>query len=188
LLRKNQHKIFDMSVIDKVDVKRVGDNGETSLGVIYFDGIAICACIEDQEQKDGKIYGETRVSNGLYRLSLRAEGGFHNRYAKKYAKNGLDWHKGMLCVHNAEGWRLNCPDGKSFRYILIHIGNTDDNTAGCLLPNYVLDFQKDTGSRSGDAYEHIYPILRDSILASDKVDEFGNRYIDIKYSDVEDGK
>ena len=177
-----------MKLVKKVDVKRVGDNGETSLGVIYLDGIAICGSIEDQEQKERKIDSETRVSNGVYRLALRAEGGFHKRYTEKYAKKGSEWHKGMLCIYNAAGWRLNCPDGKTFRYVLVHLGNTDDHTASCLLPNYVLDFLNDKGSRSGDAYEDIYPILRDSILASNKIDDLGNRYIDIEYSDVEDGK
>jgi len=175
-------------LIEKVDVKRVGDNGETSLGVIYFDGIAKCGSIEDQEQKGSKVKHESRVSNGVYRLALRNEGGYNARYEKKYAKKGADWHKGMLCIYNEANWVLRCPDGKVFQYILTHTGNTDDHTSGCLLPNYVLDFLNDRGSRSGDAYEDIYPILRDSILASDKVDEFGIRYIDIEYSDVEDGK
>ena len=166
-------------LVKKVDVKRVGDNGETSLGVMYLDGIAVCGSVEDQEQKDGKVMHETRVSNGVYRLSLREEGSFHARYKKRYDAK---------YVHNAKGWRLNCPDGISFRYILVHTGNNDDHTSGCLLPNYVLDFLNDKGSRSGDAYKKIYPIIRDSILASDKVDEFGNKYIEIEYSDVEDGK
>lgn len=177
-----------MNVVEKVDVKRVGDNGDTSIGVIYLDGIAICGSIEDQEQKGVKIAKETRVSNGVYRLALRAEGGFHNKYIEKYAKKGSEWHKGMLCIYNAAGWRLNCPDGKTFRYVLIHIGNFHTSTAACLLPNYVLDFKNDKGSRSSEAYEDIYPILRDSILASKKVDDLGNRYIDIEYSDIEDGK
>jgi hypothetical protein len=177
------------NTVKKVDIKRVGDNGDASLSVTYFDGIACCGGVEDQEQKGAKVPKETRVSNGVYKLALRAAGGFHNRYKAKYdAKKGEGWHKGMLCVYNAANWKLNCPDGKAFQYILWHLGNHDDNTEGCYLPNYVLDFQKNRGSRSGDAYEAIYPILRDSILASNKTDEFGNKYIDIEYSDVEDGK
>ena len=178
----------------KVQVKRIGDNGDTSLGVIYVDGIAVCGSIEDQEQKENKVMHETRVSNGTYRLALRKAGRFHTKYTSKYnskssrSYKGSDWHRGMLCVYNAANWVLNCPDGKKFQYILVHLGNTDDNTSGCLLPNYVLDFLNDKGSRSGDAYVDLYPVLRDAIEASDKVDEFGNKYIDIEYSDVEDGK
>jgi hypothetical protein len=176
-------------LVEKVDVKRVGDNGETSLGVMYLDGIAVCGSVEDQEQKGDKIKHESRVSNGVYKLALREEGGFHSKYKKRYdSKHGEGWHKGMLCVYTDKNWVLRCPDGKVFQYILVHTGNTDDHTSGCLLPNYVLDFLNDKGSRSGDAYEKIYPILRDSILNSDLVDEWGNKYIEIEYSDVEDGK
>jgi len=173
----------------KVQVKRIGDNGDTSLGVIYIDGIAICGSVEDQEQKGNKVMHETRVSNGTYRLALRRAGSFHTKYSAKYKPSkGADWHKGMLCIYNGANWTLNCPDGKKFQYILVHTGNSDDHTSGCLLPNYVIDFLNDVGSRSGEAYEKIYPILRDAIEASDKIDEFGIKYIDIEYSDVEDGK
>jgi hypothetical protein len=173
-----------MKLVKKVQVKRVSDNGDTSLGIIYLDGIAFCGSVEDQEQKGDKVSAETRVSNGTYKLSLRNEGGYNSRYNKKYP----EMHRGMLCVHNDKDWKLNCPDGKLFQYILIHLGNTDDHTAGCLLPNYILDFQNDKGARSGDAYKRLYPILRDSIRNSDKVDDFGNKYIEIEYSDVEEGK
>ena len=168
-----------------VQVKRFSDNNKTSLGVIYIKGIAQCGSIEDREQKGDKVRGESRVSDGIYRLALRNEGGLNSRYLKKYGK---DYHKGMLCVYNAKDWKLNCPDGKSFQYILIHLGNSEKDTHGCLLPNYVLDFLNDRGSRSGDAYKDLYPKLRDLILSSGKVDELGIRYIDIEYSDVESGK
>lgn len=178
-----------MQLVDKVDVKRVSDNGETSLGVIYLDGVAVCGSVEDQEQKGDKIKHESRVSNGKYKLALRREGSYNARYSKKYAdRDGGKWHRGMLCVYTDKEWVLRCDDGKVFQYILVHTGNTDDHTSGCLLPNYVLDFLKDRGSRSGDAYDAIYPVLRDSIEASKLVDEWGNKYIEIEYSDVEDGK
>jgi len=163
----------------KVQVKRVSDNGITSLGVLYINGIAICGTIEDIEQKGNKVKGSTRVSNGTYKLGLRSEGGFNKRYLSKYGK---DFHQGMLCIYNAPNWFLKCDDGKEFQYILIHLGNTNKDTEGCLLPNFVLDFLNDKGSRSGDAYEEIYPTLRDEILNSP------NGYIGIEYSDVEDGK
>lgn len=175
-------------LVKKVDVKRVSDDNETSLGVIYLDGLAKCGSIEDQEQKGDKVSGKTRVSNGIYKLSLRNEGGVNEKYKAKYndkssgSYKGDNWHRGMLCVNNAPNWSINCPDGKKFQYVLIHTGNTKDHTEACLLPNYVLDFLNDIGSRSGEAYEYLYPILRDSIEAS------AEGFIDIEYSDVESGK
>jgi hypothetical protein len=65
------------------------------------------------------VAGETRIPAGRYKLGLRREGGFHTRYAKLFS--GI--HRGMLHL-------LNVPN---FEYILIHCGNTDKDSAGCIL-------------------------------------------------------
>jgi hypothetical protein len=88
-------------------------------------------------------------------------------------------HKGMLCIYNAPNWKL-VKDGMEFQYILIHTGNTDEHTAGCLLLNDILDFNKDTGSSSANAYKRIYPIIVKAIEAGESVS--------ITYIDVETGK
>lgn len=186
------------TVLKKVQVKRVGDNDKTSLGVIYLDGIAKCGSVEDREQKGDKVRGETRVSNGLYKFGLRKAGKHYDRYVARYNDpsskhfKGKNWYRGTPCVYtdivNGYKWVLNCPDGKIFTYIMWHTGNTHQHTEGCLLPNYVIDFLNDKGSRSRQAFEDVYPIIRDGIEASCKVDAWNNNYIDIEYSDVEDGK
>ena len=78
----------------------------------------LCYTLED-EARALKVKGETRIPAGVYKIELRAEGGFHSRYAKKYP--GI--HQGMLHVTDVPG----------FEWILIHTGNTDEHTAGCLL-------------------------------------------------------
>ena len=101
--------------------------------------------------------GETRIPAGRYKLSLRKEGGFHTRYQAKYG----DMHKGMIHVNDVPG----------FEYILWHTGNTDENTAGCLLlgnsqtSNLV---QKDgfVGS-SVNAYKDVYPYVAAAISQGD---------------------
>lgn len=145
----------------KVEVIRLRDNGDTTIGVFRIDYEVICGCIED-EDRTVKLDGETRIPNGTYKLSLREEGGFHKRYLEKY---GQHFHFGMLCIYNKPNWVLE-NDGKKFQYVLIHTGNTDEHTEGCLLPNFGVDFDSGIGSRSGDAYKKLYPILRDMILAS----------------------
>lgn len=107
------------------------------------------------EQK--KVYGETRIPNGIYEIGLRSEGGFHSRYSKRFSD-----HKGMLCLYNKPNWTL-VNSGISFQYILIHTGNTDKHTAGCLLLNDVVDASKFTGSYSTQAYKRIYPKIADHI-------------------------
>ena len=66
-------------------------------------------------------------------------------------------HKGMLWVR----------DVPNFEYILIHTGNTDEHTAGCLL---VGDTQKDgfTGA-STSAYKRIYPPIAEALESGDEV-------------------
>lgn len=157
----------------KLTVLRLGDNGDTTIGAFYIDGIFQCITIEDQEQKGDKVRAETRVPNGQYTVSLRAEGGKHNKYLGKYPS----FHKGMLCIHNAPGWKLKA-NGKEFQYILIHQGNTDDHTEGCLLLNFGVDSQKYVGSRSADAYKAIYPKIAQVIEDGEKV---LITYIDMEY-------
>ena len=62
---------------------------------------------------------ENRIPAGIYDVRLRKIGGFDGRYKKKFA----GFHRGMLHIQ----------DVPNFKYVLIHIGNTDKNTAGCLL-------------------------------------------------------
>lgn len=158
----------------KLKVLRLGDNGDTTLDAFYINGILKCGAIEDEERAI-KVKGETRIPNGTYKVGLRKEGGYHNKYAAKYGS----MHKGMLCIYNAPDWKIE-KDGMTFQYILIHTGNTDDHTAGCLLLNDILDFNKDVGSASGSAYKRFYPEIAAAIEAGEEVT--------IEYIDVETGK
>ena len=155
----------------KVTVLRLGDNGDATVGALYIDGILQCGTIEDEE-RDVKVKGETRVPEGIYQIQLRAEGGFHRRYKQKYKS----MHKGMLCIHNTNDkeWILNAA-GMQFQYILIHTGNTDEHTAGCLLVNMGIDTGTYRGNRSVDAYKLIYPKI---VKALEKGEQVLIEYID----------
>jgi len=158
----------------KIVVKRIADNGDSTMGALYINGVFECFTIED-EKRDEKVLGETRVPEGVYKISLRSEGGFHNRYSKKYGK----MHKGMLCIHNAPHWKIE-KAGMTFQYILIHTGNTDDHTMGCLLVNDAVSGKTFSGSSSVDAYKDFYPKVAQAILDGFKVT--------IEYIDIEEGK
>lgn len=158
----------------KLTVKRFADNGDTTMGAFYINGVFECFTIED-EQRKAKVNGETRVPEGVYQVSLRKEGGFHNKYTKAYPK----MHKGMLCVHNAPDWKL-VNQGMTFQYILIHTGNTDEHTNGCLLLNDAVSGATFVGSSSVDAYKGAYPKILSAIEKGESVS--------IEYIDVEEGK
>ena len=118
----------------------------------------LCYTLED-ETRDVNVKGETRVPAGTYKLELRTEGGFNNKYTKKYG----EFHKGMLHVTNVP----------NFEYILIHTGNTDEHTAGCLL---VGDSQENNAivkdgfvGKSTNAYKRIYPDISRAISEGNEV-------------------
>ena len=102
----------------KIKVYRFSSDTDSTLSAIHIDGKFECYGLED-EFRTTKVWGETRIPKGTYKIGLRKEGGHHSRYSNKFPS----FHKGMLHV-------LDVPN---FKYILIHIGNTDDDTAGCLL-------------------------------------------------------
>jgi len=118
----------------------------------------LCYTLED-EHRDDKVKGETRVPAGTYKITLRTTGGFHARYEKKYGS----MHKGML-------WVREVPN---FEYILIHTGNTDEHTAGCLLVgnSQQANFGSSDGfiGSSGDAYKRIYPAIAAALEEGEEV-------------------
>ena len=158
----------------RITVKRFADNGDTTLGILYIDGVFNCFTVEDEERAT-KVKGETRIPNGVYKVGLRKEGGYHSKYAAKYK----DMHKGMLCIHNKANWMIE-KDGMSFQYILIHTGNTDEHTMGCLLVNDSVSGKTFTGSSSRDAYVDLYPTVASAIERGEEVS--------IEYIDIEEGK
>lgn len=141
-----------------IEVVRYSTSDESTLGLLLIDGSFECYTLEDEYRAE-KVAGETRIPAGIYALELRTFGGFHTRYLNKY---GSDFHKGMLEVMNVKG----------FTDILIHKGNTDDDTAGCLLVgDGANNNQTKDGfvSNSGLAYERLYPKIASELLAGKKV-------------------
>jgi len=151
----------------KLDVIRTQFGEDATNGILLIDGVFESFCLEDQVRDGQKQMGETAIPLGEYEIKFRTIGGYDAKYQKKY---GTTWHKGMLELQ----------DVPNFKYILIHTGNTDEHTAGCLLVGETqqdLDRGKDgfVGG-SGDAYKKMYPKVRDALLNGEKVT--------IKYSNI----
>ena len=160
----------------KLTVLRYSTNQESTLGCLLKQDEGsdkkdfLCYTIED-EHREEKVMHETRVPAGTYHVGLRNEGGHYNRYRQKYS----DVHKtdkhGMLCIYNADGWKI-VTENMSFQYVLVHVGNSDDHTSGCLLtgdaPNNNQIADGFVGS-SAQAYKRIYPIIAERILAGEPV-------------------
>lgn len=137
-------------------VRRFLSNQNETIGVMLIDGEPVCWTCED-EYREKKVPGETRIPAGTYKIGLRKEGGHHAKYARLFP----DIHKGMLELQ----------DVPNFKFILIHIGNTDEDSEGCILVGIQLNpVGKDlavTGSTV--AYKKIYKIIIDAINKGENV-------------------
>jgi len=143
---------------------RFNSQDDFTVGVWLIDGIMGCFIMED-EKRTVKVYGETRIPECEAEIVLRTEGRFHQNYLEKF---GPEFHKGMLCITNAPNFKL-IANGLEFQYILFHIGNDDDDSAGCQLAGSVAYRNKNQVDGSTEAYKAVYPIIRDRLLAGEKV-------------------
>lgn len=133
-------------------VDRYQHNENETIGRLYIDDVYQCYTLEDQH-RDVKVKGDTRIPAGTYEVKLRREGSFHLRYSQKYP----DIHKGMLHVTNVP----------NFEFILIHVGNDELDTAGCLLVG--LTKAGRAIGQSVAAYKKIYPPIAKALLAGEQV-------------------
>ena len=137
-------------------VTRLFRNSEETIGIFSTEGKIICHSLED-EKRTIKVFGETRIPAGTYNVTLRTEGGHHKRYKKMFS-----FHRGMLHIR----------DVPNFKWILIHIGNNEDDTAGCILPG--IDAHIGTQNRyrilsSTIAYKRLYKLMSKPLLRGDQV-------------------
>ena len=154
----------------KLQVVRTQFGKDATNGLLFIDGIFECYTLEDQYQTV-KVMHETCIPEGTYDIKFRKTGGFHARYSERY-KNA---HHGMLHIQDVPG----------FTYILIHTGNTDEHTSGCLIVGETqqdldINFNGMVGS-SAVAYKKMYAKVANQLLQGKKVT--------IEYSKIDlDGK
>jgi hypothetical protein len=107
-------------------LQRFSDNRDTSLGLFFekkVDGrgpkLVFQNYILEDEFRDVKVSGETRIAAGFYELKIREElTPLTEKYRKKYP-----WFQYHIEVTNI----------KNFKGVYCHIGNTDEDTDGCLI-------------------------------------------------------
>ena len=146
-----------------LEVFRYSLGKESTLGIlanISHGREFLCYTLEDPV-RDVKIAGDTAIPANTYEMTLRTEGGFHEAFSKPdhwaYAI-----HKGML-------WIREVPE---FEYILLHTGNRDIHTKGCLLvgdgsKENIVDEGEIQSSRA--AYRRIYPPIAAALLEGTRV-------------------
>lgn len=86
------------------------------MSAMAVNGEFFCFVIEDG-YRELKEAGKTRIPAGEYKIIPRKHGGFFARYQKKFG----------------HAFAIQIADVPGFQDILIHTGNTKEDTRGCLL-------------------------------------------------------
>src|SRR5688572_13804843 len=103
-------------------LQRFSDNRDCTLGLLFekkdtrmlFQSYTL-----EDEQREVKQSGETRIPTGFYELKvLKSDTPLTLKYRAKYP-----WFKHHIEVTNVKG----------FKGVYIHIGNKDEDTDGCIL-------------------------------------------------------
>lgn len=139
----------------KITVDRTRSTKKATISCVYIDDRFFCFGLEDAYHAN-KIAGQTRIPAGTYDVRVRQYGPMNARYLKVFGA----MHHGMLEIKNVP----------NFTDILIHCGNSADDTAGCLLVGFrasTSESQDITISKSRDAYEALYKKVIDSARANE---------------------
>lgn len=96
--------------------KRVDNTNDSTLGILKLDDVNIGFVIED-EHRDKKVRGETRIKAGIYDLKiLKLDTPLTLKYRAKYP-----WFKYHIELNNVP----------QFIGVYVHIGNFESSTDGC---------------------------------------------------------
>ena len=148
-----------------ITVKRKISTAEETIGELSIDGTLMCYTLEDQVRIDDpntpqdegkKVYGETAIPYGEYKITLRKEGTIYEDYKKRFAD--IRNERGTLWIRNIPG----------FEYVLIHVGNYCKDTLGCLLVGSRIVSEVEI-AESTKAYKRIYPVIADALEKGEEV-------------------
>lgn len=131
----------------KLELKRIARKDKYTIGHLYINGEYFCDTLEDPDRglvssmsnsqiAMKKIKGDTAIPTGLYKITLNVTSSKYSNFNKyPYAKFCNGKMPRLLNVPGYEG-------------VLIHAGNTQKDTEGCILVGMnrqvgkVLDSQK----------------------------------------------
>lgn len=110
-------------------IKRIARKDTYTIGKLYVDGKYFCDTCEDvvrdlnkdgdlNDAGEGKVYAKTAIPYGRYEITMKVKS---PKFSQRTAYN---WCSGYLPR------LLNVPH---FEGILIHAGNTAEDSAGCLI-------------------------------------------------------
>ncbi|WP_313531318.1 DUF5675 family protein [Sphingobacterium multivorum] len=130
----------------ELTLKRVRQGNNSTLSELYINGTFQCYGLEDTV-RDVKIKGRTAIPAGTYKLGLNLEGSMNAAYKKRFPA----MHEGMIEIRNISHFSL----------VYIHIGNTHEDTEGCLLVGTYFHRSNDDWGvyQSAEAYKQLYQTI-----------------------------
>lgn len=143
----------------ELKLNRVGKQDTYTIGKLFIDGVYFCDTMEDKDRglssttpistiEKLKVHGQTAIPMGVYTVDM-------NQVSPRLSQ------KDMYKVIGGKVPRLlNVP---GFDGVLIHVGNTAEDTLGCILVGY--NKVKGQVINSKDTFFKLYPRLKQ---ASDK--------------------
>lgn len=136
--------------------KRIFKGGLYTISKLYVDGVYECDVLEDTDRglsdsmelseiKKVKQYGKTAIPTGTYAIDM-------DTVSPKFKDRS--WAK--VC----DGKLPLLQNVKGFSGVLIHVGNTPEDTLGCLL----VGFNKVKGQvvNSTDAFKKLYEKMKEA--------------------------
>lgn len=138
----------------RIRVERKWMDDEVTLSKVFIDGVFVCFGIEDPI-RSVKVKGKTGIPSGQYKLGMRYSPSFSPKY-----KHDMLWVK----------------DVPGFEYILIHPGNTVEDTDGCLLLGSKLGVVNNRIAMvaSMAAYNKFYGMVAGAVKKGDVVIDYVN--------------
>lgn len=138
-------------------LQRYSDNGTSTLGWLFKkDALKDCVIFQsytlEDEYREVKVAEETRIPAGFYEIGIQEINTPKTEsYRKKYP-----WFKNHIEIKGVKG----------FSGVYIHVGNDDDDTAGCLLLGDTADNNRITYGKIGQSthafkrfYDLVFPFL-----------------------------
>lgn len=139
----------------EIKLKRIAKKNTYTIGHLYIDGQYVCDTIEDtdrglndnmsiEEIKKIKVYGKTAIPTGTYNVVT-------NIQSPKFSK------KQFYMLYADGGYVPRLIQVPSFDGVLIHCGNTEEDTYGCI----IVGQNKIKGKviNSQETFKKIYPII-----------------------------
>lgn len=139
----------------RLHIQLVAQTDTSTLSACTIEGKFQCWILEDGFNLT-KIPGKTRIPPGIYQIVTHTSGRFFEAHRKKWGHSFVPMLAGV----------------PNYSFILIHPGNTVEDTEGCLLPGFGSHFngREFYVSDSSDAYCALFAKIEAAFARGEMVD------------------